>query len=415
MKFAALVLALLGFVGAMLVPKTPDAPEALLVIGGDTRGYLAPCGCSDPMLGGIERRATIIRALAKTAPTVVIENGGLVNGVGRQDEMKAETLAQALGELGSAAINLGPTEAALGRGEVSQLTRLAGGAFTSASIADPDSLGMSSFVERGPFRIAGVVANPPALAGALGQTPRPLEDSVNRFVDGSEANLVLMVQGDRDVAMRIAKAHPKLAVVVYSAGGQPAWSRVGDTWLVTPGERGKNVVVLELTREGLIRPRAIPLGPAVADDPVVGRFLASYLRRVDREDLLEKLPRTATASYAGSWACQDCHRDAMRTWKHSAHRQALVTLESKGHDHDPDCVSCHVVGLASTKGFRSRATTPQFAGVGCESCHGPLLAHVKNPVAVRPPKIGPQACVSCHNPDNSPHFDYSTYWSKIAH
>lgn len=418
MKVAALVLALLGFVGALVVPKSPDAaPQALLIIGGDTRGYLAPCGCSDPMLGGIERRATIIRALARSTPAVVIENGGLVNGTGRQDEMKAETLAQALGELGVAAINLGPTEAALGRGEVSQLARLAAGALTSASLADPGSLGVSAFVDRGPFRIAGVVADAAGLASALGQSSQTLEAVVDGFVKQSEgdARLVLMVQGDRDVAVRLATTHPKLAVVVYSSGGQPAWSRVGETWVITPGDRGKDVVTLELTSEGLARPRAIPLGPAVAGDPAATRFYESYLRRVDREDLLEKLPRTATASYAGSWACQNCHRDEMRTWKHSAHREAFVTLESKGHDHDPDCVSCHVVGLASTKGFRSRSLTPQFAGVGCESCHGPLLAHVKNPVAVRPGKIGRQTCISCHNPDNSPHFDYPTYWRKIAH
>src|SRR6476646_7006724 len=38
-------------------------PDAVLVITGQTYGYLQPCGCSRPQIGGLERRANFIAGL----------------------------------------------------------------------------------------------------------------------------------------------------------------------------------------------------------------------------------------------------------------------------------------------------------------------------------------------------------------
>src|SRR5438874_228415 len=36
-------------------------PEAVLVLSGQTFGFVQPCGCSRPQMGGLERRANFIK------------------------------------------------------------------------------------------------------------------------------------------------------------------------------------------------------------------------------------------------------------------------------------------------------------------------------------------------------------------
>jgi hypothetical protein len=418
MKLIPAAGAILGIVGGWL--SLQSSGEHIIILSGDTQGYLSPCGCTAPMIGGIRRRGSAIRNLVAPGSTTILENGGFVTGSSRQDQMKAETIVQAMAELGVTAINMGPSDARLGRGMLLQLSQLSESRLTSLSVKAPEDLALTSSVANGPFLVGGATDAPRELAGPLSAEPVALEAAVGGLVDEARAaNLkpILMLQGSKGAAVRLAKAFPSLALIQYSSGGSPALAleTVGSTGLASTGEHGKFVVRLSYRDGQFSGYRAVALGPALRDDPVTSRLYATYLRRVKAEKLLEKLPRVATPSFAGSWACTPCHTAATRIWKKSLHRHALETLEKAGHDRDPDCVSCHVVGLSSTKGFRSRNFTPALADVGCESCHGPALAHVARPRAVRLSKIGSKECVGCHNPQNSPNFEFDAYWRKIVH
>ncbi len=157
------------------------------------------------------------------------------------------------------------------------------------------------------------------------------------------------------------------------------------------------------------------LGPAFADDPQVSGFYREYLSQVDKSGFLEKEPRHPSGPFAGSEACGSCHKADLKIWQHSKHARAFASLEAQGHAHDPDCVSCHVVGLSSKGGFRSRVLTPNLCDVGCESCHGPSALHARNPKQVRLPKVGIDMCTSCHTSEQSPNFKASSYWQHIQH
>lgn len=394
--------------------------EQVVILSGDTQGYLSPCGCTTPMVGGIRRRAAAIRKLTAPGRTTLLENGGLVEGFGRQDQMKAETIVQGMAELGVSAINVSASDARLGSGMLLELSQLSGHKMVSLSVEHPEDHAFASMIRSGPFLVGGVCDTPGSLAGILGARAVSVDEAVKSLVEAAdESNVkpVLMLQGGHDAAVRIARANPRLALIQYSSIGDPPGRLevVGETAIATNGEHGKHIVRL-LFREGRFSGyQSVALGPQVRDDPTIGRYYAAYLKRVREEKLLEALPRRRTQGYSGSWACMPCHQAAGHIWKLSSHRSALSTLEKDGHDADPDCVNCHVVGLESTRGFRSRSATPQLAGVGCENCHGPGLSHVRNPSGSKLSRVSARACAGCHNPLNSPNFDFTEYWRKIVH
>jgi len=97
------------------------------------------------------------------------------------------------------------------------------------------------------------------------------------------------------------------------------------------------------------------------------------------------------------------------------------------------------VGLSKSKG------TPDLVGNGCENCHGPADSHAaaengeinktdaekEELRAALRLKVGPNEgnksgqlfktgsvvdmCMRCHDLDNSPEFDFQTYWPKVKH
>jgi hypothetical protein len=126
------------------------------------------------------------------------------------------------------------------------------------------------------------------------------------------------------------------------------------------------------------------------------------------------LVSTANSPFAGGETCATCHEEAFKIWEQSGHAHAMATLENKKQQFDTECVGCHVVGFQQG-GFQSLVTTPQFANVQCESCHGPGRQHAENPARGYGFMETPVGCTTCHTVPNSPDFDFETYWPKIKH
>ncbi len=89
-------------------------PDAVLVLSGQTFGYLQPCGCSRPQIGGLERRAMLIDSLkAKGWPVVGIDLGDIhpeKTMLARQGQLKYAATMHALREMGYIAVGIGATE-----------------------------------------------------------------------------------------------------------------------------------------------------------------------------------------------------------------------------------------------------------------------------------------------------------------
>jgi len=118
--------------------------------------------------------------------------------------------------------------------------------------------------------------------------------------------------------------------------------------------------------------------------------------------------------YAGVEACASCHQEQHKVWENSRHAHAMATLEKKNQQFDNECVKCHSVGFQKG-GFQSLYTTPQFANVQCEECHGPGGRHANNPGKGYGFMATPVGCMQCHKQPNDPDFDFAVYWPKIKH
>ncbi len=418
MKLWPIGLAAAGAVaGLWSGPSTPQ----IVILSGDTNGNLAPCGCTKPMTGGIKRRVEAAHELSLPGHTTLLDNGNLVDGNSRQDELKAQTAAEILGKAGWNAINVGPADARLGLGMLLSLNSLSGGKLVASELSpNPEGGEIQPYVVSPPFLVIGVTANPSLIGNAVAQAANSVEAAVSDGLQqASEAKLVpvLLLQGDVKEARSLAKQFPGLGLIEYRSIGSPGGQieREGNTVLASPGSDGKYLVRLEYSGGQFRNYSAIALGPQYGDDPTASRIYRGYLSRVSDEHLLEKMLRPDTTQFDGSNACGKCHEKALAVWKTSLHYRALGTLQGRGHDRDPECLPCHTVGLTSIHGFTSPKRTPDLASVGCESCHGAGLDHAHNPLKFRLPRVAPSTCANCHTTNTSPDFLFSTFWQKVRH
>ena len=417
MKIFFLGAAAIGIVASLLpMRSTPQ----IVILTGDANGNLSPCGCTKPMTGGFKRRITAAKQLSIPGHTTFLDNGSLVSGIGRQDEIKAQTMAQMLAKAGWNAINVSPSDARLGLGLVLSLNSLSDGKLVASNVAPSTESNLAQYVISPPFLVIGVSAHPDLVSQPLGQSVVPLDEAISQGLEQAKAadlTPVLLLQGDHSESELLAKKYPALKLIEYSSIGSPRESAevAGDTTLVSPGSDGKYLVRLEFNDGKFSNYLPVSLGPQYKDDPEASRLFREYLSRVDQEGLLEKQPRLSTASYSGSKACGTCHAAALISWDHSLHSHALATLAGRGENRDPECLECHVVGVSSDKGFLSPKATPDLAAVGCESCHGPGAAHSASPKTIRLPNVTASTCAICHTTNTSPNFSFETFWPRIKH
>jgi hypothetical protein len=92
------------------------APDLVLALSGQMYGYLQPCGCARPQLGGLERRFEVLQKLRDRGWAVSAADVGDLASKGDQGEQarfKFETAVHSLQQMDYAAIGLGLTELAM--------------------------------------------------------------------------------------------------------------------------------------------------------------------------------------------------------------------------------------------------------------------------------------------------------------
>jgi len=447
------------------------APQAVVVVTGELDGYIEPCGCTgkENQKGGLSRRRNFLRALAAAGwPTVAVDLGGQVKRFGRQSEIKFQSIADGLRTMGYAAVGFGPGDLRLPAEELVAAVAPVGDQPTPFVSANVGLLGMDAnitprhrVVEAGGLRF-GIVS---VLGDAEAKQVR--NDAVETLPAGQGlaaaaaaleqadcSHQILLSWASPEETRALAARFPQFDVVVTAGGADepPAELPIlpGGARLVELGHKGMFAVAIGFFADAR-QPRSqrVPLDARWGEAEDMIRLLATYQGQLESLGLgglgLVAVRHPTGRRFAGSAACADCHQHAYDVWKETSHATALGTLEEQTprRDGDPECLSCHVVGWAPQRfepfegGFAGMRATPHLAHQGCENCHGPAAAHaavergdVRASVAERDrlraevtlsldtPEGRQRAvnnCLECHDLDNSPQFDFDTYWPQVEH
>ncbi|MGL4553852.1 MAG: hypothetical protein ACRC33_22060, partial [Gemmataceae bacterium] len=96
-------------------------PDVVLVLTGQQQGYLGPCGCSDPQIGGLERRYNLVQLMKSAGwSPVPIDLGDVPQTTGpaglpnQQGVIKYTYAMKAMERIGYAGVGFGRHEAGFG-------------------------------------------------------------------------------------------------------------------------------------------------------------------------------------------------------------------------------------------------------------------------------------------------------------
>ncbi|MGR3179165.1 MAG: multiheme c-type cytochrome [Candidatus Anammoxibacter sp.] len=418
--------------------------QITIVFSGEENGYLKPCGCTEGQLGGIKRRFEYLKSIKKEGHIVLPISLGDIPGIpNRQNEIKMEIMLKAMEMMGYVVHNLGEKDLAMGYDIINYLSQISKITFISSNVRfiDVPETAIKPYLIKkiktkgSEVKIAFIGILSPDLVendlynieildpiGSL----RPLVKKLDKESD----LLILLSHADKDTTLEIADTFPELDLVISGHEIDEPYFHTGkgnDTLIASVGEKGKYVGVVRYFKKenswnnvisknkDLVK--MIPLGNEFNRPSEADMFIDEYKTIVKQEGLLgkhQKVVNKQGEQYTGNLICGTCHTNIFADWKETKHFRAYETLQKDGDQFDPECVKCHVVGFDYSTGFKSIDKTPGLKGVGCESCHGFGSIHVTD-TTIPYKKDYQKECAKCHDPENSPHFEYATYWKKIKH
>jgi hypothetical protein len=404
-----------------------------LVYTGGLMGELEPCGCAEETdLGGIRRRATMLDALRRDRPDLILVSaGGLIASNTWQDQIKAKYILRAFGVMGYDSIGVQWRDRAYGDG------------FLQAD--DARWISSSSTVEGVPFsrflkRENGVVAHFSWLdpngardgqarqeSGVIAQDAARLNAELADAQMSGAVTLLSTTVAVEDLAPLVQLELVDLLVTASADERYHEPEKLGTTLVLRYGTRGMRIAKLDFSVDGdrhiaAYRHDVHVLRKSVADAASLEAWYAAYNDEIKETYRAMAERRKALESddnrFTGERVCAACHRTAHAVWSATKHADAFHSLETVDKQFDPYCVACHTVGFNEPGGFIDLSVSEFLSNVQCESCHGAGREHVSSGGARATPNAGVQpadTCLRCHYGDHSPNFALESYWSDIAH
>ncbi len=422
-------------------PSESPAKPLVIVASGDTAGWIEPCGCTSNQSGGLPRRGTYVANLRQRHEVLLLDVGGAAADSSAYGQAKLSAILAGERAMGLFAHNIGGSEARQGPEYLRQCALQS--SLVSCNVRDRQGqlLAAPYRVFRGESRQAvavfgvlsqryaadGLDVSPPreALLAALKQAAQESGPTNNSF-----AAIVVLAYLPPDELRVLARELPEVDLVLGGPSGQSiASEQIGHVLLASATNKGKFLAKLEplpsKDRGTSWSGSIVEMTDQFEDQPEQRKNIAAFQRLLADRDFrardtafLDGRSQQWPAGYgiAGSDACQDCHQQDHHAWQATAHASAWATLKSSGSQVDSYCQQCHVTGYGLPGGFVSNLRSPQRVSVGCENCHGPSAAHAAQP-RTQTPFFGRarDACIQCHDEENSPKFQYEAAWPKIQH
>jgi hypothetical protein len=242
-------------------------PSLILFLTTELKGSVEPCGCTTDPLGDLARTAALVKGARRPGgPPVVHLDGGstlfsektLQPHRRPQERLRAALLVRTLRDtLQTAAVGLGPYDLSDGVAQVALPRQVANLAPASGVPLAPPRL-----IDAGTGKIGvfGVVA-PAAVqsAGLQASDPGGAARSAVASLRQQGAQLVVaLAHMTRPEAVQLARQVPGIDLVLIGQKAPDevtehvayAPSRIGDTWLVQPADRGQVVTRIDLSLRG---------------------------------------------------------------------------------------------------------------------------------------------------------------------
>lgn len=446
-----------------------ETPAVAFAVTGQMHGYLEPCGCSEPQYGGVPRRASLIQQMRDRGwPVAALDLGGTLKSTRKQSEFKFQTLMNMLRDMRYEALALGVEELRLG--PLWLLSQHVDDPdhpeknlkFLAANIVlfgSPDTGTPVPFkiFQAGTKKVAVTAVFDPAMAATVGMLNKeevdvqpvdaPLKKAITAMQEQKPDLMVLMIHGSKGFSLDLAKRYPEFPLMLSTSPSEDPIadnpSQIGAVTLVQVGHKGKKVTVLGWYPDNAEKPfqhEQVQLdGTRFPDAEPMLAQIRTYQAILESEKLAANEPalrHPAGGQFVGADKCGECHTKAYAKWKETGHAQAFESIRNGRlgipRQFDPECISCHTTGwhpqdvFRYESGFASEAMTPHLLGNQCENCHGPGSRHIELIEAGMTEEarklthlslddVKKSHCYSCHDLDNSPHFNFDEYWPKIAH
>ena len=449
--------------------------QGALVITGEMNSYLDPCGCTEGQLGGLGRRYDLLERMRnQKIPIASIDLGSLTKypagerGGLDQAKVKFDTALKALTSMKYNALALSCSDLKLGIDHTlsvylnskDKLNMVCANATFDPSLggAFDGTISESVITQAGPYKL-GITAiidpleyeklKDPQRSMLEIKSPATVLPALLAKLKASSDLQILMVQGPPKLAKDLAEAYPGFDIVVSTSefadplDAKPVMLNNGATQLIEVGMKGKYVGIIGLfppdkgskpetryQRQSLIANRfrnAEPMRKLIDEE------MQSQLKALGIVENFVRHSNSSTpagAAYVGAEGCKSCHPNTYTRWSGTGHAKAFEALihnpkdPRRRREFDAECISCHTTGFTYNSGWVSAEKTPYLKGNQCENCHGPASKHVGDPknadfrkALVRTVETADKGelCLKCHTEDDSPHFNFATYYGKIAH
>lgn len=422
-----LAIVLLGLIGCS---KRSDT--VTLIVSGDTKGWITPCGCAANQSGGLARRSTLIDVERKLGSQVIyLDAGGSAIGANEYQETRLHYLLNGLKLCQLDAHNIGGPETDFSPDQLRKLGLDAGVQWLSSNLLDDSgkTVGVDCVeLNRGGLRIAvaGVI-DPNLVVHPRWQASQPTQAVLNAFKNRSvDVRIVLAYLEESDL-QELAHSLPEVDYIIGGPTGHALTPRkVGSVTVMSATNKGKFLAKAVLAKKETafqqLSADILEVKSTTGEDRVQLKNLQAYYDQLKSKDYPSDVAGFVDDSIvnqpgyhtAGSTTCNKCHKEDDLVWQHSKHSHAWEPLVLKSAHYDPFCQQCHTTGYGQPGGFVSVNLSKNLVGVGCENCHGPSQSHVDNPKK-KTPFLAKQQCTRCHDHENSPTFEFNVYWAKVLH
>lgn len=418
-----------------LLTASATATEIFILYTNNTNGALENCLCPGKSYGSLEKRVLYIRQWLEEHPNTVLVDAGDFLSASR-NTVKDSIAFRAYELIPYDAVGLGDQEFFRGVDFLSGLMEDSELPFVSTNLTQPDlptikaeliitrdgiKFGILSIMEPEAFRFY-----PESISEAI--EVASYEDTLkSRIGDLRErADVVILlshlgIDKDRELALSFSDIDVIVGGHTQTVLEEP--EKVGNTLIVQAGKDGYYVGQLKLVFDdrGEIENyegELVPMDITLPNDSTVVDMIVEYnrLMRIRAGTRVERItPIPATFVVTSTGQCGTCHPSELDHWLATSHADAFETLKKEHKEKSPDCLACHTTGFGRDDGYLNYNITAELKNVNCTECHWLPPTHLKHPEDNPAESVREDQCIRCHNQENSPLFEFASFFSRVTH